>query len=95
MLGLLDAFGEFAKSKPADETYEYMKPGECACAQFAIHMGMEAQYIGLTDPTQMFNVPEGYIFTEAELYAASKPHTFGALAERIKDRTLDHIFDAA
>lgn len=86
MLNIMEELEKFARSKPADEKYEYKNPKTCAVAEFAKSVGMESQYYGLNDEKKIINPDEGYIFTEAEIYAASKPHTFGALADRIRQR---------
>ena len=86
MPDLMKLFEDFARSTPTDETYNYRNAQECAVALFAISAGMADQYYGLSDEKKIINPDEGYIFTEAEIYAASKPHTYGALADRIRDR---------
>ena len=82
---LMQQFEEFARSKPADEKYEYQNPKECAVAQFAKSLGMDDQYYGLFDEKKIINPEPDYIFVEAEIYSATQPHTFGALAVRIKN----------
>ena len=89
MLNLMDQFEAFARKQPADEEYNYMSGTECACAKFAISIGMEDQYYGLGDEKKIIAPEDNYPFVEAELYAATKPHTWGALADRIKDRLHD------
>jgi hypothetical protein len=89
MLNLMDQFEQFCRSKPTDETYEYQQPTVCACAQFAEFIGMGDKYLGLTDEKKLICPDPDYIFVEAEVYAATLPHTFGALADRIKERIHD------
>ncbi len=90
MKDLMGQFEQFARSKPADEAYVYQSPTECPCAQFAKSVGMEQEYYGTSGKEKfIINPDEGYPFVEAEIYAATKPHTFGALADRIKERVHD------
>ena len=90
MMHLMHKFEEFCQSKPIDEAYVYMDGTMCAVAQFAKSVGMEQEYYGTSGEEKFIINPEkGYPFVEAEIYAATKPHTFGALAERIKERVHD------
>jgi hypothetical protein len=90
MFDLMEKFEQFCLSKPADETYDYQNPTECPCAQFAKSVGMEQEYYGTSGKEKFIIDPEqGYAFVEAEIYAATKPHNFGALADRIKKRVHD------
>ncbi len=93
MLNLMEEFEKFCVSKPVDETYNYSDAAECPCAQFAKSVGMEDEYFAISDSDRLQRMlaEEGstYPFTELEIYAASKPHTYGALAERIKARVHD------
>lgn len=89
MLSLMDQFEQFCRTKPADEKYDYMKGTQCACAQFAASIGMAEQYYGTSDEKKIISPDDGYPFVEAEIYAATKPHTFGALADRLRDRVHD------
>ena len=91
MRNIMEEFEKFCESKPADEKYVYQSPTECPCAQFAKSVGMEQEYYGTSGKEKFIIDPEaGYPFVEAEIYAATKPHNFGALAARIKERIHDH-----
>jgi len=94
MLELLDSFAEFCRTKDYNEEYNYQDPKNCPIAQYAVHMGMADQYYGLFDEKKIVNPDEHYPFVEAEIYAATKPHTFGALADRIKERVHADKFGA-
>lgn len=90
MLNLMEQFERFCRTKPHGEKYKYMDGGACAVAQFAKYIGMEDKYYGTSGKENMIISPEeNYPFVEAEIYAATKPHTFGALANRIHDRVHD------
>jgi hypothetical protein len=70
----LAAFAEFCESKPADEKYEYIDVGNCACAQFAKSIGFSSQ-ADLPQP----------LWEDAEEQACQRPRTFGALAKRLRE----------
>ena len=86
MLNLLDQFEAFCRTKPSDEAYDYQDGKACPVAQFAVSVNMADQYYGLSDEKKIISPDDNYPFVEAEIYAATKPHTFGALAERLKER---------
>jgi hypothetical protein len=86
MPDLLEQFAEFARTKYPGDTYDYRNSQQCAVALFAVHAGLKDEYYGFKDEKKIINPDEGYIFTECEIYAATKPHTYGALVERIRDR---------
>lgn len=93
MKNMMEEFEKFARSKPADEAYNYSDAVNCPCAQFAKAFGMEDDYFAISETDKLKRMLEDpdatYPFTELEIYAATKPHTFGALAERIKERVHD------
>ena len=90
MLNIMEEFEKFVQSKPADEKYNYRNPTDCPCALFAKSVGMEQEYYGTSGKAAfIINPGEDYPFVEAEIYAATKPHTYGALAERLKERVHD------
>lgn len=41
----LESFLDFAKRKPADESYEYSHPYHCACFQYFESIGLRAFYL--------------------------------------------------
>ena len=68
-----------------------MNGKDCPTAQFARSIGRESEYYGndLATAKKIINPDENYPFVEAEIYAATKPHTYGALADRIAARVHD------
>lgn len=92
MLSFLGQFENFCRSKPADEEYTYMDAVNCPCAMFATSLGMDQEYLGHSEPKVLRKMIEDgttYEFVELEIYAATTPHTYGALADRIRDRVHD------
>lgn len=91
MNDLMQQFESFCRTKPVDETYEYMNGKDCPTSQFARSIGRESEYYGndLATAKKIINPDENYPFVEAEIYAATKPHTYGALADRIAARVHD------
>ena len=91
MEDLMQQFEGFCRSKPADEKYEYMNGKDCPTAQFAQSIGRGTEYYGsdLATAKKIINPDADYPFVECEIYAATKPHTYGALADRIKARVHD------
>lgn len=78
-------FLDFAEMKPANEEYTYADPNICACHQFAAHVGMKELYMQGRAATEYTGVAVvDYPFYPMEAIAMLEPHTFGALATRIK-----------
>ena len=68
----IEAFAEFCERKPADEQYNYWSMTECACAQYARHLGGQLQ-----------GKRKAFWF-KINVIATPEPHTFGALAARLR-----------
>ena len=66
----LEAFRDFAASKPAKERYDYYNIMNCACSQFIASAGR----------------PKQDVLEAAERIAMVRPWTFGALASRLTAR---------
>jgi hypothetical protein len=86
MLDLLEQFREFCKTKHPAQTYNYQDGDACAVAQFAKTIALGSEYCTSIPPEKLLDPSYEYPFVEAEIYAATKPHTFGALADRIRYR---------
>lgn len=91
MYDIMEEFKKFCRSKPADETYKYMDGKTCPTAQFAEHIGRGEEYYGanLENAKKILDPEINYPFVECEIYSATKPHTYGALADRIEDQVHD------
>ena len=72
MKTFVEQFEDFARSKPAEEEYPYWDPNKCACAMF---------YASLGQTYATFMPTKGL---ELEPLARREPHTYGALADRIR-----------
>ncbi len=70
MKPLIHQFLDFAASKPADEEYDWSDIDNCALVQFEKHIGVD---FGLSATGGRF-----------EHIACDEPHTFGALATRLR-----------
>lgn len=68
----LEAFADWCEKQPADQRYRYLSLRNCACAQFAQH-----NKVGDWMDTSEF-------WMSADDYAVKEPHTFGALALRLR-----------
>lgn len=78
----IEAFADFCAKKPANEKYDYGWPRACACGQFFASLGIEAGYAGLGQWASYGNpISASLAFDNA---AKTKPHTFGALATRLR-----------
>lgn len=82
MKSLKEQFEDFARSKNPNEEYDYHKPRECACAQFAKTIGMEERYIlGIAGRDNYARA----IFVPMEIIAMHTPHTWGGIVDRIEE----------
>lgn len=66
----IERFEAFARSKPADERYDFGNIDQCACGQFHAFLGQAAP-------------KRSWIEEELGEYAYDGDHTFGALADRL------------
>jgi hypothetical protein len=64
----------WARTKPADEAYDYFNCRECALAQFSRHIGLPTFNPRRSEMEQYKNLGEHLI---------AEPKTFGALAGRL------------
>lgn len=70
-----EAFAEWCEKHPADEFYDYWHSGNCACGQYAKHIGLFGHWLGNSHtPFWMVSNDKAAVF----------PHTFGALASRLR-----------
>lgn len=82
----LKAFAEFCERR-GDERYNWGSSSECACAQYAIHLGAWKQWVES-------EVHDGSFFDVADDIAMQEPRTFSALAARLRERDLNGDPDA-
>lgn len=75
----LEAFRDFALSKPPTESYNYHDINNCACAQYCKFLGVE-----YGDPV----VSRAVIHSGLE-YAASCANTWGELVSKLEKAMLD------
>jgi hypothetical protein len=75
----LEAFAEFCESKPADEGYSYLWTHACACGQFADSLNVSWLMPWL------HNNP---FWNKADNISSKFPHTFGALAWRLREASI-------
>lgn len=68
----IEAFADFCERKSAEEPYYFWSITECACAQYARHLGGKLQ-----------GRRKAFWFVINDV-AAVEPHTFGALAARLR-----------
>lgn len=72
----LEAFADWCERKPADEEYDWFDCNVCAASQYAKELGI-SNFADLA-------IPGTFLFRASEL-AFPEPHTFGALAERLRE----------
>lgn len=70
-----EAFAEWCEKQPANATYEYANYDCCACGQYARTLGIE-DWLGT----------ESHFWLDANYAAYHSPHTFGALAARLREQ---------
>jgi hypothetical protein len=68
-------FLEFAKRQAQDKVYPYSDCDDCACAQYAKHIGQfeDWRYVSYAD-----------VWDDLNYWAAYQPHTFGSLVTRLE-----------
>lgn len=80
----IEAFADWCETKPSIEHYHYWS-NNCAVGQFLSHAGIEVECVGGTTWT-----PKGFPVGAMEIPSAMvdplayAPHTFGALAARLR-----------
>lgn len=77
MQDLASQFLTFCRSKPADEGYTFTDSTACACGQFAYSLGWD----GEDYDSELRAACEPPEICDA---AGTRPHTFGALADRLE-----------
>ena len=70
----IEAFADWCEKQPAEKEYKYTAPRVCACGQYASWLGWKGSW--LTSETQFW--------AAADDFAIEPPHTFGALAARLR-----------
>lgn len=75
----IEAFAEWCERKPADEEYEWVNVRTCAIKQYAKFLGgnVHENYMAVAC------MPVGRF--DGEYMALMRPHTFGALAARLRN----------
>lgn len=78
----LESFAEWAEKQPADATFYYFDMKNCACAQYATHLGVDYP---CATPTS-----DGRFWSQAEHHAArcNTTDTFGNLAARLRQAVM-------
>lgn len=93
---ILDKFRAFVQAQPADRTYNYISPDECALGLFAQSLGFPARDWEGELSTASHKLMEAYprikggwdhgaaVPRNLRPALLAEPWTFGALAERLK-----------
>lgn len=71
----MEAMAEWAEKKDPDEYYIWDSHGKCACGQYAAEMGLNESWAAAL---------HSQFWIEANSIAFERPHTFGALAIRLR-----------
>jgi hypothetical protein len=80
---------DWARTKPADEAYDYTSPCGCALFQFMMERGYPVRFVyafhwvETGGQSHWFNDGNRLAFTPASGAVAERPWTFGALADRL------------
>jgi hypothetical protein len=86
MKSMIEQFADFVASKPADEEYTYSDNYGCAFCQFLDWSGIKHDGVG-GDYWSGGDGAEHPMDFRLHRSLSSRPHTFGALAERLRTAT--------
>ncbi len=71
-----EEFADWCDKQPAEAPYDYLDARNCACIQYA-------SFLGITNPYDVL-MAYSLFWRKADLIAASRGRTFGALAARLR-----------
>lgn len=79
----LEAFADWCAKQPTDAEYRYDNIVDCACGRYFRSLGIDAHYSGYHEWLGFYRrrIPHS---DEMDRLASVRPHTFGALTERVR-----------
>lgn len=77
----LEAFADWAEKRLPEAEYSYFHIPSCACSQYADYLGLSEVWWAAND---FIDHSRGDFWSTADGFAFALPHTFGALAARLR-----------